>query len=272
MRKNIPSGWYFIIFVIVVIAIWCLNLFLLKGMGSQDRGTFGDMFGVANSIFSGLAFSGVAYSIILQRHEIFEQKVQIKSAMQDAEETKRIQEQQRFENTFFELIRLHHVIVNSMYRIAGGGHRVESREILREIYDNKIINKFGPDKMYPSMNKPQLERIASEYAELYRDSRHLIDNYFRHMFGVLNFVDQSGIGNKKSYFEFYFSQLSGYEIALLFYHVLAGFGPESAKLIIEKYALFDCLDFKIIAYPSKHIPLYSALAYGNKDTSEYSWN
>ena len=35
-----------------------------------DRGTFGDMFGAVNTLFSGLAFAGVIYAILLQRQEL----------------------------------------------------------------------------------------------------------------------------------------------------------------------------------------------------------
>lgn len=35
-----------------------------------DRGTFGDMFGAVNALFSGLAFAALIYTIILQREEI----------------------------------------------------------------------------------------------------------------------------------------------------------------------------------------------------------
>lgn len=36
----------------------------------SERGTFGDMFGAINSLFSGLAFAGVIYAIFLQRKEL----------------------------------------------------------------------------------------------------------------------------------------------------------------------------------------------------------
>ena len=35
-----------------------------------DRGTFGDMFGVVNTLFSGLAFPGVIYAIFLQANQL----------------------------------------------------------------------------------------------------------------------------------------------------------------------------------------------------------
>ena len=35
----------------------------------QTRGQFGDVFGVVNALFSGLAFAGIVYTILTQREE-----------------------------------------------------------------------------------------------------------------------------------------------------------------------------------------------------------
>jgi hypothetical protein len=56
------SPWIIVLFVV---GIWLISWFLLKDL--PDRGTFGDMFGAVNALFSGLAFAGVIYAIILQR-------------------------------------------------------------------------------------------------------------------------------------------------------------------------------------------------------------
>ena len=35
-----------------------------------DKGTFGDMFGAVNALFSGLAFAGLIYTAMMQREEL----------------------------------------------------------------------------------------------------------------------------------------------------------------------------------------------------------
>ncbi len=56
----------------VVIVIWVLSGVGIYFIGSDwgERGTIGDMFGAVNALFSGLAFVGLIYTIILQREEI----------------------------------------------------------------------------------------------------------------------------------------------------------------------------------------------------------
>lgn len=95
---------------ICVIAIW-LGAWLyvdnyifspdLKSISDEtSRGVFGDKFGAVNSLFSGLAFAGIIFTILLQRRELSLQR----SEIVDQNETLR---QQRFENSFFHLLALH---------------------------------------------------------------------------------------------------------------------------------------------------------------------
>ena len=43
----------------------------------SNRGLFGDMFGTVNSLFAGLAFAGVIYTIFLQRNELALQRKEL---------------------------------------------------------------------------------------------------------------------------------------------------------------------------------------------------
>lgn len=61
------------------ISLIALGIFLIwagsavaiyKWVGHDDRGTFGDMFGAVNALFSGFAFAGLIYTIAVQRQEL----------------------------------------------------------------------------------------------------------------------------------------------------------------------------------------------------------
>jgi hypothetical protein len=49
----------------------------------SDRASFGEMFGAANTLFSGLAFAGVIYAILLQRRELELQRVELKMTREE---------------------------------------------------------------------------------------------------------------------------------------------------------------------------------------------
>lgn len=71
--------------LLVIFVLWYLNFYLLKGKNPTERGTFGDMFRVVNSVFSGLAFAGILISLIFQW-------VQLKSQNNDIAISMKIQE------------------------------------------------------------------------------------------------------------------------------------------------------------------------------------
>ena len=44
-----------------------LNFYFLYESSTEERGSFGDMFGLSNALFSGLAICGLIYTLIIQR-------------------------------------------------------------------------------------------------------------------------------------------------------------------------------------------------------------
>ncbi len=60
------------ILVSLVIFTWVLSGIVIYYVSPNwsDRGTIGDMFGAVNALFSGLAFVGLIYTILIQREEI----------------------------------------------------------------------------------------------------------------------------------------------------------------------------------------------------------
>lgn len=73
----------------------------------SERGQFGDSFGFMNTIFTGLAFSGVIVTILMQRHELIKQR-------EDLERGRLEDRKQRFEKSIFMLINLHLDIVDKL--------------------------------------------------------------------------------------------------------------------------------------------------------------
>jgi len=62
----------FLWIAIGVVLLWFLSGIVIYFMADNwsDRGTIGDMFGVVNALFSGLAFVGLLYAIYLQREDL----------------------------------------------------------------------------------------------------------------------------------------------------------------------------------------------------------
>ncbi|WP_291865855.1 hypothetical protein [Maribacter sp.] len=89
--------------IILVLVIWVLSvIFILFGLDNwSDRGTFGDSFGAVNALFSGFAFAGLIYTIVLQKEDLKMQRNEIalnrtelkKSAIAQKNSEKALEEQ-----------------------------------------------------------------------------------------------------------------------------------------------------------------------------------
>lgn len=58
-----------------------------------SRGQFGDVFGAVNALFSGLAFTGLIYTVFLQREELSLQRKELELTRQELKRTAQAQEQ-----------------------------------------------------------------------------------------------------------------------------------------------------------------------------------
>ncbi|MCD8454924.1 hypothetical protein LNJ08_11045 [Tenacibaculum finnmarkense genomovar ulcerans] len=65
--------------IFLVIIIWGASTILIFfGLNNwSNRGSFGDLFGAVNALFSGLAFAGLIYTIVLQKQDLELQRNEI---------------------------------------------------------------------------------------------------------------------------------------------------------------------------------------------------
>lgn len=91
--KNLKS---FVIIVIVIIVIWLINWIAIINYFDEpnERGTFGDMFGAINSLFSGIAMAGVIIAIIMQRRELELQREELKLTRTELSKTTKANKEQ----------------------------------------------------------------------------------------------------------------------------------------------------------------------------------
>jgi len=70
---------------VLVLVLWLSTLLVGYALFPSwtERGQFGDLFGSVNALFSGLAFAGLIYAILLQRHELALQRTELKLQRQE---------------------------------------------------------------------------------------------------------------------------------------------------------------------------------------------
>jgi hypothetical protein len=117
--------------------------------------------------------------------------------------------------------------------------------------------RFG---VYP--DGEDLEPTQKVYEAFYKEYQHELGHYFRHLYHVFKFVDESPIENKKKYTSIVRAQLSAYEQALLFYNCVSRSGIARFKPLVERYALLENLPPDLLIMGRRHYDLYAQSAYG----------
>jgi len=285
--KDTGFIWTSVIVTIVIIGLWIGTYILLHGKEPLDRGTFGDMFGSINALFSGLALAGIILTILLQRKELKLQREELRDTRREFETQNETLKLQRFENTFFSLLNQHHQIVNAIdfryykrkekektFPLSNPALKINNPPEEKEVV---IIN--GRDVFRYRYNKLQvdLKKSPSDYERIYlvhyEDAQTDFGHYFRNLYRMIKLVDQTDFfydNSKVSISEVFKTkyrytciiraQISDFELLWLFYNCLSKNGIEKFKPYIEQYSFFKNIPKGLIADKS-HVALYNNKAY-----------
>jgi len=77
LPKDKLTPLYFLLLAIFLVWLTSFLIICSKIDNWQERGAVGDTFGTINSLFSGLAFAGIIYTILLQRKELALQRQEL---------------------------------------------------------------------------------------------------------------------------------------------------------------------------------------------------
>lgn len=277
--------------IIVVIVMWLMSWWLLnKTIDSPtDRGTFGDMFGAVNALFSGLAFAGLIATLLyqkeelkLQREELVQTREELKGQREEFEEQNKTMKRQRFENTFFNMLSLQQEIVaNLSYeyyvnpnicppntppeQFYGMSHKgqLHGRDVFEGMYKRAIIDYHG--RRFADGVCNILRNFGHQaYSNIVATTR--FDHYFRHLYRIYKYIDASDLiadDERYDYACIIRSQLSDYELVMLFYNCLTANGREKFKPLIEKYTIFNNLRTELLAN-HQDVNAYHATAFNRQ--------
>lgn len=267
----------------VVFAFWLLSWILIDLCISEcdNRGTFGDKFGAVNALFSGLAFAGLIVTLLyqkeelkLQREELKETRNELNAQKLEFQEQNKTMKRQRFENTFFNMLSLQQEIVaNLSYeKVEYAGNPINpfnnnakhtlynGRTLFREMYLNLTVTIPG-NLSYKGIRHAIQIHNCDIYSSISDTTR--FDHYFRHLYRIYKFVDTSDLiedSERYNYACIIRSQLSDYELVMLFYNCLTENGRKKFKPLIEKYTIFNNLRVELLAN-KEHKKEYVETAY-----------
>ncbi len=253
---------------LAVLSIWLLSWILIDVfIIDSDRGTFGDKFGAVNALFSGLAFAGLIVTLLyqkeelkLQREELAQTRDELKGQREEFEEQNKTMKRQRFENTFFNMLSLQQEIVanisfdevKTIFDFNAHTQDVQrtsynGRALFREMYLNLNVS-IDAKHYYQGVKSAIKSNNYNVYSYISTTTR--FDHYFRHLYHIYKFVDTSDLIEDSERYDYACiirSQLSDYELVMMFYNCLSINGRDKFKPLIEKYSVFNNLRFELLA-------------------------
>ena len=284
--------WIWIVVAIIgVLAAWGLSWWLInKNIDcSTERGTFGDMFGAVNALFSGLAFAGLIVTLLyqkeelkLQREELAQTREELKGQREEFEEQNKTMKRQRFENTFFNMLSLQQEIVaNLSFEYYVNPNICPPNIPVEQFYHNSSKGLLRGREVFEGMYKRAIidyngRRYADGLYNIFKNFGYLtysnikattrFDHCFRHLYRIYKYVDTSDLITEEERYDYACiirSQLSDYELVMLFYNCLTTNGREKFKPLIEKYTIFNNLRTELLAN-NQDVNAYSTIAFNRQ--------
>ncbi|MDP3470220.1 MAG: putative phage abortive infection protein [Daejeonella sp.] len=267
IKKYTNWAWTFVIgggLIGVLSIFWylCKNEetgFGINQLGDFMSGTVAALWSLAGLFFIYIAFLGQKQQILNQQLEIMYSQLEVKYtrlelAGQKAEmkEQNSTLKQQRFENTFFQLISLFNSIVNSLDLRNSTTKAVTTtgRECLNVFYKRlrKHLTEIvhGRSSSNDNLSSATINQTLKAFSRLYENEKADLSHYYRTIYRIFKFIDNSDIEDKKQYAAIARAQLSSYEQILIFYNCLHIHGREKFKPLVEKFAIFKNLDDSLL--------------------------
>ncbi|MFA0307638.1 putative phage abortive infection protein [Vibrio splendidus] len=238
-------------FAIIVAA--CLLVVNISIVFWTDKGgVFGDFLGgVLNPILTFLTLFGLIITIVIQRQEL-------KLARGEYEKTAEALSTQAIETTFFNVLDLHHQIVDNIKVDLNelkekGTATVFTEEVLRKLSNVKINSVFEGRGAFEEIlnflshktSNPQ--EVVERYRSLQDKNNHVLGHYFRNLYQALKVIDgydeeELSRVEKRKYTSILRAQLSTKELALLFINCLEGICDSGQfKNLIIRYQMLEHL-------------------------------
>lgn len=221
-----------ILFIAMIIGI---TIFFGYNAKNDVRGTFGDMFGMANAIFTGLSFVGLIITILLQSQEI-------RNTNEEVEKQGYRIKLQQFENVFFQRLALLNQLIDDIETT--NSSQPENQPVIKTVYRGRTALSDLHNIIVIEM-QDNSKNFDYAYRTFYQ-ANYMFTHYFRSLYLLVKSIDDEKFQNEenvnfitqKKYVDIIRGQLSEHELAIMFYSSLHNLGIKEFKQLIEKYSLF----------------------------------
>ena len=215
-----------------------------------------------SALFSGLAFAGIVFTILLQRDELELQRKELRLTREEMQNQHVTARKQNFENTFFQMLRLHNEIVDSidLSRTRRQGTITTSGRDCFVTFVDRLGASYKSRKKQLGNEHDERDVLVEAYEVFWRHHQTELGHYFRYLYTIFKFIKNSDVQDQRHYSNIVRAQLADQELVILFYNCIAENGAKF-KPLVESFALFDNLSIAWLL-DSSHKNYYSSGAYG----------
>lgn len=228
---------------LLAFAYWFINgnTDELNKFGEYVGGAVTAIWSLAGLIIIYVAFLGQKQQILQQQKEMLYNRYEIHLTREEMIEQNNTLRRQRFENTFFQMLNLHHQIINTIDIYHPNRNR-KSRDAFKLIYE-----QFSEEMK--NKRKDDFRITVDTYLKHYKRNQSDLGHYFRNLYHIIKLVKENDIEDKLRYTNLVRAQLSAYELLLLFYNCLSPNGKDKFKPLVEEFHLFKNMPPEELVYP-----------------------
>lgn len=213
-----------------------INLFAIN---KSNFGEWGDFFGgVLNPIFTFLTFMGLLITIVIQKKELRESRLEMRRSGDALREQSKSLQKTNFENTFFQMLTIHNGIVNAIDLSGEEGRVTRGRDCFNVFY-TRLSKIYRENVQKANGNYTKAEIVTLSYKLFWKDHQTELGHYFRYLYNVVRFIKESNFSDGP-YFRLVRAQLSDQELLLLFYNCVSENGGNFTALV-EDFSLLNNL-------------------------------
>ena len=243
---------------------------------SEDWGNYGSYLqGTTASLWSLAGFFLILVAFLAQKQQLLRQHVELEDQRKQFQLQHDSLKRQNFESSFFQLLNVHNQIVSAM-RVVDPTHGFTAGEQERrgrdcfekwyksfktELWGYQFSEEEGPTGLLRIEKAPK--NNSEKYVAFYQAWQGTLGHYFRNLYHVFRFVNNSEIKDKRRYTSLARATLSQFELAFLFYNGLSPLG-EKFKPLIEEFGLLENLNQELLLSPEDKSLL------GAKDEKPYN--
>lgn len=273
-NKQVNRKWFWLVFAVLL--LWG-GMGVVANTQGENRGTFGDMFGAVNALFTGLAFAGILMTIMLQMKELRLQRLELRDTrveLKGQKEQLALQaltlQRQAADTNYFRMLEIFRQTAQNI-RHPGGCPKAD-QEILHDQYEytgvpriEQLARVMGVEYWrllakvcQKEMRSSRVQDAEFSWRDIYQRWDTSLGPYFATLAELLLLIGEADEATGRRWACILRAQLGLQEMVPIFFYGLSPVGQQRLKPYIEKFGIFthfsDSPDLQKIAVRNWYAP------------------